>query len=139
MTSEEKRIKDIAIEEMANLIREKSQATGVLVILDYANEDTQIVGCNRLEKEQAIELLKYWYGYLIKLRKLFEKKRRKSINLKEMAELVREKSQAMGAVVILDYGNEGTQIGCSNRLEKEQAIELLKYWSDALIKGLESE
>jgi hypothetical protein len=67
--SGEKRIR--SIQAMASVIREKSQAMGVLVISDHGNEDTdtktiKIVGCDRLGIEQDTELLKRSYDYFKK-------------------------------------------------------------------------
>ena len=55
-----------------------------------------------------------------------------------MATVIREKSKAKGVLVMIDHDDEGTQMGCSG-LTREQALLLVKYWSDELIEELDSE
>ena len=67
-----------------------------------------------------------------------DKKQLKEIRISEMATVIREKSKATGVLVMIDHDGEGTQMGCSG-LTREQALLLVKYWSDALIEELDSE
>lgn len=69
----------------------------------------------------------------------FSKKQKlKDIPICEMATVIREKSKAKGVLVMIDHDDEGTQMGCSG-LTREQALLLVKYWSDQLIEELDSE
>jgi hypothetical protein len=75
---------------------------------------------------------------LLPLDTFSRKQKLKDIPICEMAKVIRKKSKGKGVLVMIDHGDEGTQMGCSG-LTREQALLLVKYWSNKLIKELDRE